>query len=73
VLEQGLNLQFCQVLVSLGLPDTSAALEQRQGRIVRPGSPFQTVRHEIVLTETDFDRAAVSRVDRKAIEAAKML
>ncbi|WP_091153740.1 helicase-related protein [Geodermatophilus africanus] len=46
VLEQGLNLQFCRILVSLGLPDNHAALEQRQGRIVRQGSPFPTVCHD---------------------------
>ena len=40
---EGLDLQEASVLVHLDLPWTPARLEQRLGRIVRPGSP-----HEIV-------------------------
>ncbi|WP_158579854.1 AAA family ATPase [Geodermatophilus marinus] len=73
VLQEGLNLQFCRILVSLGLPDNEAGVDQRQGRIVRPGSPFTTVRHEVILTDTPVDRGAVRRVQRKAGEADKLL
>lgn len=40
---EGLDLQDASVLVHLDLPWTPARLEQRLGRIVRPGSPHRSV------------------------------
>ena len=40
---EGLDLQDASVLVHLDLPWTPARLEQRLGRIVRPGSPHRAV------------------------------
>ena len=40
---EGLDLQRASVLVHLDLPWTPARLEQRVGRIVRPGSPHDVV------------------------------
>jgi SNF2 family DNA or RNA helicase len=70
VVERGLNLQFCGHLVSVGVPDNPARLQQQVGRIVRHGSPFTEVHHWVVLSDCDVDRAALKRVERKEEEAA---
>jgi hypothetical protein len=70
VLERGLNLQFCRWLVTLGLPDDPARLDQQAGRIVRHGSPYDEVTHFVVLAECAYDRAAAERVWRKEGQAA---
>jgi hypothetical protein len=44
LLAEGLNLQDATVVVHLDLPWTPARLEQRVGRVVRPGSDARTVR-----------------------------
>ena len=44
VLAEGLNLQDATVVVHLDLPWTAARLEQRVGRVARPGSHHDTVR-----------------------------
>ncbi|MGY1705520.1 helicase-related protein [Geodermatophilus sp. SYSU D00697] len=70
VVERGLNLQFAGHLVSVGVPDNPARLQQQIGRIVRHGSPFAEVHHWVVLSDCDLDRAALKRVERKEGEAA---
>jgi superfamily II DNA or RNA helicase len=70
VVERGLNLQFCAHLVSVGVPDNPARLQQQVGRIVRHGSPFAQVDHWLVLSDCDIDRAALKRIERKEAEAA---
>ncbi|MBI3790094.1 MAG: hypothetical protein HY275_04360 [Gemmatimonadetes bacterium] len=44
LLAEGLNLQDARVVVHLDVPWTPARLEQRVGRVARPGSPHETVR-----------------------------
>jgi superfamily II DNA or RNA helicase len=70
VVERGLNLQFCRHLVSIGLPDNPARLDQGAGRIVRHGSPFAHVDHWVVLNDHEYDRKAVDRLARKEAQAA---
>jgi hypothetical protein len=73
VVQVGMNLQVCRYLISVGLPDTWSTVEQREGRIVRPGSPYGEVTHYIVLAECQHDRDAVARVHRKHANAAAVL
>ncbi len=56
VIERGLNLQFCDHLISLGVEWNPARNAQRVGRIRRIGSPHAQVRHDIVLSTTPSDR-----------------
>lgn len=70
VLERGLNLQFCRYLITVGLPDNPARLDQQAGRIVRHGSPHDEVVHFVVLALCAYEREAASRVLRKAGSAA---
>ncbi|MFW3171163.1 helicase-related protein [Geodermatophilus sp. CPCC 206100] len=70
VVERGLNLQFAGHLVSVGVPDNPARLQQQIGRIVRHGSPFAEAHHWVVLSDCDLDRSALKRVERKEAEAA---
>ncbi len=56
VIERGLNLQFCDHLISLGVEWNPARNAQRVGRIRRIGSPFAQVRHDIVLSTAPSDR-----------------
>ena len=65
VVERGLNLQFCRHLVSVGLPDNPARLDQGIGRVVRHGAPHQQVDHWVILNDHEVDRRALSRLDRK--------
>ena len=69
VAERGLNLQFCRVLISLGLPDNPARLAQQRGRIVRHGSPHAEVEHYVVLAECEHDKAAANRIMAKQEQA----
>lgn len=73
VVERGLNLQFCQYLVTAGLPDNPARLHQQVGRIVRHGSPFNEVTHYVVLSDSSYDRAAERRVQRKEEQAGMVI
>jgi len=73
VVQVGMNLQVCRYLISVGLPDTWSTVEQREGRIVRPGSPYERVAHYIVLADCRHDREAVARVHRKQANAAAVL
>jgi superfamily II DNA/RNA helicase len=70
VVERGLNLQFCRYLVSVGLPDNPARLDQGIGRIVRYGSPFLDVHHWVILNDHEYDRRAVERLARKERQAS---
>ncbi|MGY1685695.1 helicase-related protein [Geodermatophilus sp. SYSU D00867] len=70
VVERGLNLQFCRHLVSVGLPDNPARLDQAVGRVIRYGSPFPRVDHWLVLNDHECDRKAISRLTRKEAQAA---
>ncbi|MGY2079714.1 helicase-related protein [Modestobacter sp. SYSU DS0657] len=69
VVERGLNLQFCRYLISVGLPDNPARLDQAVGRVTRHGSPYPRVDHWVVLNDHEFDRKAVDRLARKDEQA----
>ena len=73
VLEHGLNLQFAQVLISVGVTHNPARERQREGRLCRLGSPNQTYRHLVFLPDTDQTRKQGAALARKTREAAPIL
>jgi superfamily II DNA/RNA helicase len=73
VVERGLNLQFCRHLVSVGLPDNPARLDQGIGRIVRQGSLHERVDHWVILNDHQVDHRALERLKRKQQQAALLL
>jgi SNF2 family DNA or RNA helicase len=73
VLERGLNLQVVDTLLSLGSSWTAAREEQAEGRIRRIGSPFKVVTHITVVTDTEYERRKLRKVEGKASDAAAAL
>lgn len=65
VLERGLNLQHCPLLISLDASWNPAREDQRAGRIRRIGSPFTEVEHIVLLPDTPLVKAKVGTLDRK--------
>ena len=71
LLSEGLNLQDASVVVHLDLPWTAARLEQRVGRVVRPGSTRDVV--DVYAMAAPASGAAALRVEtrhRAKLEAA---
>jgi SNF2 family DNA or RNA helicase len=64
-LERGLNIQHCRHLVSLDPSFNPARETQREGRIVRMGSPHDTYEHMIFLPDTPDGRAKFAALARK--------
>lgn len=60
---EGLDLQEASVLIHLDLPWTPARLEQRVGRIVRPGSPYDLV--HVYEMESPVSAAAMLGIRRR--------
>lgn len=52
VVENGLNLQHCRLLISLGSSWNPAREEQREGRICRSDSPHSTYEHLTLMPDT---------------------
>ncbi|KRF22918.1 DEAD/DEAH box helicase [Phycicoccus sp. Soil802] len=73
VLEHGLNLQFSNVLVSVGQTYNPAREAQREGRLRRIGSPNATYRHLVFLPDTPQTRKQLETLERKAEQAAPVL
>ena len=73
VLEHGLNLQFAEVLVSVGQSYNPARERQREGRLCRIGSPNATYRHLVFLPDTPQTRKQLDSLGRKAEQAAPVL
>lgn len=73
VLEHGLNLQFAQVLISVGQTYNPARERQREGRLCRIGSPNATYRHSVFLPDTEQTRKQLATLSRKAREASPVL
>jgi SNF2 family DNA or RNA helicase len=69
VLERGLNLQSCRVLISLGTSWNPAREAQREGRICRIGSPHETYEHLVVVPDTPQGRAQQNRLAHKLAPA----
>ncbi len=63
LLSEGLNLQDATTVVHLDLPWTPARLEQRVGRVVRPGSRATSVR--VVAISPPASSEALLRVERR--------
>jgi len=66
VLEYGLDLQFCRVLISIDTSWNPSREEQREGRICRLGSPHETYEHVVYTPDLDIFRRKDSVLDRKA-------
>lgn len=65
VLERGLNLQHCRVLISLDASWNPAREKQREGRICRIGSPHETYRHITLLPDTPLSHARLATLSNK--------
>ena len=71
VLERGLNLQHCRVLLSLDSSWNPAREAQRTGRICRIGSPHASVEHVTFLGDTPVTRRKVEQLhNRRAMAEA---
>lgn len=74
VLERGLDgLQHCGVLFSLGASFNPAREAQRIGRLRRPGSPHDTVRHVTFVSDTEHERAKHDTLKRRQLEAVALI
>ena len=73
VLEFGLNLQFANILVSVGVSFNPGRERQREGRICRIGSPHSTYRHISFLPDTPLTRRQIETLDRKERDAQAFL
>lgn len=72
VLEYGLNLQHCRLLISLDTSWNPAREKQREGRLCRLGSPHQTYEHLVIRPATGLAQAKADRLDRK-LRAAELV
>ena len=73
VLEHGLNLQFADVLVSVGLSWNPAREHQREGRLSRMHSPHSVYRHIRFLPNTPQTQKQLATLGNKAADAALVL
>lgn len=65
VLEHGLDLQHCRVLISVDSSWNPEREKQREGRLRRIGSPHSTFEHLTLLPDTPHSRRKLSAVDKK--------
>lgn len=70
VLEYGLNLQHCRLLISLDTSWNPARETQREGRICRLGSPHDDYEHVVIRPSTALAKAKAERLERKLRNAA---
>jgi SNF2 family DNA or RNA helicase len=73
VLELGLNIQHCRVLISLDSSDNPQRESQREGRIRRIGSPHETYVHITLLPDTSTSVRRAESLDEKRRGAAQLL
>lgn len=73
VLEYGLNLQFANTLISVGVSYNPAREWQREGRLRRIGSPHQTYRHWVVLPDIPLVEEQLATLRRKERTAEPIL
>jgi len=73
VLQIGLEIQVCDLLVSLDCSETSADERQREGRLARIGSLFDTVTHLYLLPDTPVVRAKWKKLAKRGAQAKQML
>lgn len=71
--ETGLNLQHSSVLVSLVETWNPAREAQREGRIVRIGSPYDVVHHTVIRPLASIELRKQFKHDRKREVAARVL
>lgn len=69
VLELGLNIQHCRVLISLDCSDNPQREHQREGRIRRIGSPHDSYVHLTLLPDTPTVRKKWKRLSEKQADA----
>lgn len=72
VLERGLNLQHCRVLISIDSSWNPAREHQREGRICRIGSPHHSYEHLTLRPDTPLSKAQAGTLDRK-IDVARQV
>lgn len=65
VLEYGLNLQHCRLLISLNTSWNPARERQREGRICRLGSPHATYEHLVLRPKTPLAAIKAGRLEKK--------
>lgn len=65
VLEYGLDLQFCRVLISIDTSWNPSREEQREGRVCRLGSPHATYEHTVYVPDAEIFRSKSGVLDRK--------
>lgn len=73
VLETGLNIQHCRVLVSLDCSDNPMRERQREGRIQRIGSPHATVTHVTLVPDIPQAREKLERLRQREQDAWRIL
>jgi hypothetical protein len=66
VLEHGLDLQHCRVLISVDSSWNPERERQREGRIRRIGSPHATFEHLTLLPDTPHTRNKLATVEKKS-------
>jgi SNF2 family DNA or RNA helicase len=66
VLEHGLDLQHCRVLISVDSSWNPERERQREGRIRRIGSPHATCEHLTLLPDTPHTRNKLATVEKKS-------
>ena len=64
-IETGLNLQHCSTLISVMASWSYSRESQREGRIRRTGSPYDTVRHVRIAPKVSLEEARKDRVEVK--------
>jgi SNF2 family DNA or RNA helicase len=69
VLERGLNLQHCRLLISLDSSWNPKREHQREGRICRIGSPHASYEHMTLLPDTPLVRSKQATLERKTRSA----
>lgn len=72
VLERGLDLQYCRILISLDATDNPQREHQREGRVRRIGSPHDTYEHLTLMPDTPQAHKRFAGLERKRADAASL-
>jgi SNF2 family DNA or RNA helicase len=72
VITRGFNIQTCRTMITGTVSWNPAVEEQAIGRIRRIGSPFSSLGHLVLLSDTEFEAARWARVNEKAAQNAAL-
>lgn len=61
---EGLNLQFCRIVINHSQPNTFAEKEQRIGRVRRIGSKYGSVTVYDMVTDNSFDEVLIKKIQK---------